>query len=244
MLNLIVAEHLKHKRTFVRKNVIIGPLLVMILAFSMTIRYIEGFTAGTWNWWYTLFLPGVMAINCFLVIDRDKKKKYHHIFVLNILPEKMWLGKILLCSIYLLISNLVVAIGVSICGKLLGINVHVSTNVLAAVVLTVTFMWEVPLLMFLDAKFGMLLGVFTGIFMTLAAVITVAPSKIWWVFAPAIPVRMMCPILGIMPNGLPVPTDSTLRSGRVLLPGIVISMILFILLSSMTARWFGRREEK
>ena len=54
--------------------------------------------------------------------------------------------------------------------------------------------------------------------------------------------RLTIPILGVLPNGLIAEQGDSLLSGNVILPGIVISVLLFIALSLITANWFGRQE--
>lgn len=54
----------------------------------------------------------------------------------------------------------------------------------------------------------------------------------------------MAPVLHILPNGLPVPEGSEFLNSNVILPGVLISIVLFILLSLATNAWFNNREVK
>mgnify|MGYP000031290973 FL=1 len=58
--------------------------------------------------------------------------------------------------------------------------------------------------------------------------------------------KLMCPVLQILPNGLPAVPESVMFTPQVLeksviVPGILLSMGLFALLTAMTARWYQRR---
>lgn len=70
----------------------------------------------------------------------------------------------------------------------------------------------------------------------------------WWMNPFAILPRLMCPVLQILPNGLPAVPESVMFTPQVLeksviVPGILLSMGLFALLTAMTARWYQRRME-
>ena len=68
-----------------------------------------------------------------------------------------------------------------------------------------------------------------------------ADTTLWWVFPMAIPVRLMCPVLGILPNGLPVPNGSGLWDSGVLIPGMLLSLAWFLVLTVLTCAWFQRK---
>ena len=60
--------------------------------------------------------------------------------------------------------------------------------------------------------------------------------------------KLMCPVLQILPNGLPAVPESVMFTPQaleksVIVPGILLSMGLFALLTAMTARWYQRRME-
>lgn len=244
MRGLVKAELLKIKGTSTKKIPVIVPIIVLAMVVILTGGAYNAFAPGAWNWWYTLFLEGSISLICYQMINREKKKKYHTVFQMNINPEKIWISKIIVCAICMLVGNLIVGLGAIAGGIILGSYISVTSNVLAVIVLTTTSLWMIPCLMFLAAKFGLFACVFGSIFLSLAGVIFFAPGKLWWAFIPAIPIRMMCPILTVLPNGLPVPEGSALMSYSVVLPGIAITVPLFIVLTIVTAKWFGKREER
>ena len=74
-------------------------------------------------------------------------------------------------------------------------------------------------------------------------------KNIWMISPYTYPSRLMIPILKILPNGLYAETGSVtfkpeLLSYDVILPGIVISVVLFLLFTYVTAKWFEKQEAK
>lgn len=64
----------------------------------------------------------------------------------------------------------------------------------------------------------------------------------WWILV-AIPARLMCPILGIMPNGLLVEeAGAALADKSVIALGLVISSLLFILVLWLSAKAYEKKE--
>lgn len=54
----------------------------------------------------------------------------------------------------------------------------------------------------------------------------------------------MAVVLHILPNGLPVPEGSEFLNNAVILPGVLISIVLFVLFALATRVWFNNREVK
>ncbi|MMZ71548.1 hypothetical protein D1872_349840 [compost metagenome] len=54
----------------------------------------------------------------------------------------------------------------------------------------------------------------------------------------------MCAIIQVLPNGLPVPAGDPLLDQSVILPGLLINIGWFVLLSFITAKAFQGKESK
>ena len=67
--------------------------------------------------------------------------------------------------------------------------------------LTVSELWEIPVALFLSERFGMIVNLFVCLFITVCGVV-ISQTRIWYVLVSAIPMRMMCPLLHVLPNGL------------------------------------------
>lgn len=244
MFNILKAEHLKLKHTFGGVISLIAPVVILCLAFVLTGGLGKAFPAGAWNWWYVMFLPGMLSIVSYLCVKKDKKTKYYNILLLRTNPEKSWIGKILYCAFGLLFSNFVIFFGTFVVGTIFGTTISLWGGFTGALLLTLTYLWEIPLFLYLSARFGVFASIFTSMVLSILGVVTLADSSFWWTFPASIPIRLMCPTLGILPNGLPIPSGSELYHGNVIFPGIVISLVWFLGLTLYTAVWFKKMGEE
>ena len=242
MIAIMKAEHLKLAHSFSRKVPFAVSILTLSLALFLTLGIYAAFPAGAWNWWYTLMMHGMLAIFCYFSIKKDKKIHYYHSLSLSVAPEKCWLGKIMYCVPMLFFSNLIIFIGTFLGGMILGTTIPAANGLTGAVLLGITCLWEIPFFLFLSAKSGVFGAVITGIVLPLAAVVGIADTPLWWVCPAAVPMRLMCPVLGILPNGLLIEPDNLLNDPNVILPGILLSLLWFVLFTFVTALWFQRKE--
>lgn len=240
----IKLEQLKLRHTFGGIIAVISPIITVLLALAMTDGLNKALPAGAWNWWYIMLLPGTLSILCYLVVKDDKKLKYQNIFLVEERVEKGWLGKIVFCSYQLLISNMLIFICTLIGGVIFGSTITVQGGFIGAILLSIGYLWEIPLYMYLSAKFGLFACVFSSMVLSVGGVVTLSDSEFWWLCPSSIPVRLMCPPLGILPNGLPIPLGSELHSWGVVVPGIVLSIIWFLAMTYITALWFSGKERK
>lgn len=73
MVNIIKAEHQKAKRTMRKKFIWGFPLLTFVMAFIFTLGMTNAYAESVWNWWYTLLLPGMIALFCYLSVAQEKR---------------------------------------------------------------------------------------------------------------------------------------------------------------------------
>lgn len=244
MYSIIKAEHLKFRRTFGKILPIIAPIVTLLLVLALTGGLEDAFPAGAWNWWYATLLPGTLAVMCYLSITKDKKNRYYNLKSLFISGKKLILGKILYLGLGLLVANIIILVGTTIGGAIFGTTISASGAVTATVLLTISYLWEIPVYLFLSARWGMFADVFVCMVISICGVATVADRSSWWVFPPSIPIRLMCPTLGLLPNGLPIPDGSELSSINVLLPGILVSLAWFVICTILFEVWFEKMEVK
>lgn len=236
MMNVIKAEFEKGKRTTTNKFIVIAPLLSILLSSSW-----GGGQNGAYNWWYTMFLPGMLAMISAQVITREKSLSYKGILLYPQDKGIIWLGKILYISILLICTSLILMIGMEVMGLLYGSTIPLRANMLATIILILTFLFNIPICMFLTVQFNMFVAVLFNIGMTIVGVISYALStNLLLPYGTAS--RLMVPVLGILPNGLSVPENSPLLNGDMILGDTVISMTIFIILTVLTAIWFRKKE--
>lgn len=241
MYGLICSEKLKMSHSFGRHLPLSAAVCqVMISLFlSMGTDY---YSVNAWNWWYTMILPGMLAILCYLGMKKEKKQHYANLLTTSVSPEKCWIGKIIYYASALLCANLFIFIGTFVGGILIGTTIPPINGLAAALLLSICYLWEIPLYMMLSVRFGMFVSIFVCMVMTVGSLFALGDSSLWWICPASIPFRLMCPVLQIMPNGLIVEAGSRYMSAAVIVPGVILSLLWFVVLTFATARWFRDTE--
>lgn len=243
MLSIVRAEYLKTRKSMGRALTWAFPMSVFVLAFILTLGMTNAYAESVWNWWYTLLLPGMLAITCYLSIMREKKTRYYHLMTLSISKRKLMMGKIIYMGCVILVSNVIIFVGASLGGFLLTTCVPLGGAAIAILVLTISQLWEIPLLLFLSERFGMIVELLVCLFLTVGGII-IAPTEKWYIFASAIPMRILCPLLHVLPNGIRAEEGNPLLGMEVVPQGICLSILWFIFATILFLNWFDKREGK
>ncbi|MCI8995024.1 MAG: lantibiotic immunity ABC transporter MutE/EpiE family permease subunit [Lachnospiraceae bacterium] len=243
MVNIIKAEYQKTGRSMSRGLIWAFPTLTFALAFVLTLGMTNAYAESVWNWWYTLLLPGMLAIICYLSMLREKKTGYYHLTTVPGSKKKRMLGKIISIGCAVLASNMILFTGASLGGFLLTTRVPLPGATLSVLVLTVTQLWEIPLFLFFSDRFGMVAELLVCLFLTVGGTILASTGK-WYLFVSAIPMRVLCPFLHIMPNGLPAEAGNPFLDTGIVVPGICLSILWFLFTTICFLRWFEKREVK
>ena len=244
MSSIIKAEHLKCKRTFTKYLPVIAPIITLLLVLALTGGLENAFPAGAWNWWYATLLPGALAVICYLSIGKDRKNRYYNLKSLPVSGQKLIFGKMIYIASGLLAANVIIFLGTTIGGALFGTTISIEGAAAATILLTVSYLWEIPVYLFLSARFGMFADIFVCMVISIGGVATVADKSSWWICPSSIPVRLMCPTLGLLPNGLPIPAESELWGTSVILPGVILALGWFTVCAVILNLWFGKIEVK
>lgn len=241
MVNLIKSEIIKGRRSSGRKSLVLFPLLVALMA--IVLMGGEFTQVGAYNWWYMMFLPTVVALACINLTGPEKRMQFFNVAILPMPKGNVWLAKVWAGCCYIFTGNLIVFGLTTLSGAFFGAQYSLLRGIAAALVLTVTWAWQIPMGMFLSAKFNSVVT-FLGILgiNAICSIQTIAGGRLW--FIPfAIPARLMAPILGINPNGVPMAPDSPLHDFSVVLPGILITAALLVISLLLTKNWFNGRSE-
>lgn len=250
MYSYFKSEALKMKHTFAGKLIILAPMFTILLSLVLAPMY---FKSNCYNQWYSMILPGSISLGCTLVAIKDQKMKNMAVISLPINLKKVWISKVLVCTAMLIVASMILFLGTLVLGGILNLNetirIPITNGFVGILVLAITFLWQIPLYLFLGSKIGMFPTILINIAAYMILGILTATKSILWMIPYAIPARLMCPILNILPNGLPAVEESMtfkpeLLSNGVILPGIIISVILFIILTMITAKWYEGQEAK
>lgn len=243
MINIVKAEYQKTKRSMRRRFIWVFPTITFALAFILTLGMENVYAESVWNWWYTLLLPGMLAIICYLSITQEKKTNYYNLMTLSTSRRKLMMGKIIYMGCVVLASNVIVFVGASFGGFLLSTRVPLGGAAIAVLLLTAAQLWEVPVFLFLSERFGMIAELLICLVLTAGGTIIASTGK-WYLLVSAIPMRILCPFLHIMPNGIPTEAGNPLLDMGVVIPGICLSILWFVFSTLLFLNWFDKREVK
>lgn len=249
MFEYLVSENMKIRHTFVKKLVFIGPIMVIILSGFLAANY---FQIDIYNWWYTLIFPGAVALGSTLLYKVDGSMKNKSVIGLPVDLKKVYLAKILVGVKNISISCLIIFIAGQLSVFIISMDdiakVSMLNGLIGTLVIIITSMWQVPLYFFLGNKIGMFPTIIISIGMSIFSVF-MAVEKFWWINPFSYTSRLMCPILKILPNGLIAKPGSQTFKPEVLnlwaIPfGVGISILLFIIITYLTVKWYENQEAK
>ncbi|OKP83178.1 multidrug ABC transporter permease [Paenibacillus sp. P3E] len=252
MLNILQSEHLKYKRSFSVKLVWAAPSFFVLFALIALLYISKGqslpgelFLSMVFNWWPFIFVPLGTALLCALAEVRERKAgHYRGLRLYNIRPGLLWIGKIMVLAYYLLLSSL----GTIAAALLAGLLITDGTLPVEKVVYASLLTWLVslsliPLQLMAAAWKGMAASIGLGVAGMFTGVIA-APGPHWLYVPWSWALRLMCPVAGVHPNGVPLETGDPLLDTSVIPAGIAVSLLFFAASSWLTGVWFDRKEVK
>ena len=246
------SELLKYKRTFTRKLIVFAPLFFVLYALPqklfMPADYLRPWQLITnlvFNWWPVIFLPLGTALFATLVASQEKKAgNYRGLRSHNTPLICIWANKVAAMAAHTFFATLVLAVSVVLAGLITAKGAIPWAEILtASIVSWVVSLAFIPIQLWAATWKGMSFSMMLGFAGMVAGVI--AAAKSYWVAVPwSWPVRLMCPIIGVHPNGLLLEASDPLRDASVIPVGIILSLVVFIAATAITAVWFGKREVK
>ena len=95
--------------------------------------------------------------------------------------------------------------------------------------------------MYISMKFNTGITIIISLISNFAIGAICAVKSIWWIPF-AIPARLMCYIIGVLPNGLSVESGTYIFNMKIILIALAITIILYIIISYLSALWFKNQE--
>ena len=247
MLQYFLSENIKIRHTFMQKLIWLSPALLILLSMSLTAYY---FQVDTYNWWYTWMLPGTISLSCVYLSRVDGNMRNRATISLPLDLKKVWIAKVFVGIKNICISCMIIFVAAQLSVFIMPIDsisrIPMVNGFIGITIIIVTFMWQVPLCMFLGSKIGMFPTIILNLGINIFSVM-VSVGKHWWVNPFAYCDRFLCPVLKILPNGLPAePGNPTftpeLLNTSVIPLGIGISIALFLITTYLTAKWYEEKE--
>lgn len=254
MRKYFLAERMKNRHTYTEKLLVLTPLITVLFAAWLTSDY---FIIDSYNWWYMTLFPGMLALICSSVGNRDKKMENRTIWTLPVKIDAVWDGKILY-GIRCMGISLLLFLGITIvisnvllqtAGQVFHIQPTLGEQALAVAVLFVTSLWQIPFCLFLQQ----LIGTFPMILLHMGSYVVLSVEwslhSFFMLLPGGITARLMCILVKILPNGLVAQPGSITFTPELLdwkgLPmGIAASVFWFLLLWLAGRRWFERQAER
>jgi ABC-2 type transport system permease protein len=236
------AENLKFKRTFTTKLILLIPLATLMLTWFLSFNWYQ---VNAFNWWYVLMMPGYIAlISAFSDQKETKKLGYRGILVLPVSLKKIWIAKIMNLGLYLALSCLILLIGILLGSFTVPDPLPLGTVCLGMFLIFVTSLWQIPFCLFLSGKIGMVgtILIQAGAGFPLGVLLAIKP--IWWLCPYSWTMRLMIPVLGILPNGTLAPSRDLLLNSSSIPVGITLSILLLTILLIATTGWFQKQEAR
>lgn len=241
MINYLKSEFLKQKHRFNLKLLWLSPFIaVTLVIILMGGRF---FMEGAFNWWYTMILPSTLSMIVSFTVSAEKKHNRHGLFAVSTNKKKLWISQLIMNTILLLITNLIFFIVLSTVGTTIGVPISFMNSFIATSILFLTFAWQIPLFMFISEKIGSFFSIMLSLFCNMGFGIFFATTQFWYVPF-AIPARLMCPIIKVLPNGLPLEVGNHLNDPSVIFIGLIITVALYFIFSLITTLWFNHKEVK
>lgn len=239
MLDYVKSQWLKQRRSFLKSLLWIGPLLTLLLASFLVGG--ENLQNGAYNWWYLILLPGCFTMFSAFTAARERKKNRRGLLAIAVQKKKLWLAQIILGTLFLFALCASFLLMTTLFGLLFGQTVALSSSLLASVLLFLTFAWQIPFWMFLTEQVGAIAVFLLSFLCNFGVSALTAVESCWWIPF-SIPARLMCSAISVLPNGLWAEEGSDLTDSSVIVPGVLIIIALYLLLTAATSLWFERRE--
>lgn len=245
------AEKMKYLRTFMGKTAIGMPIISTAFAALLTYEY---FAIDSYNWWYLTLFPVMIALVCGMITGKDRKLKNRAVWSLPCDMGKIWDAKIMVGIGVLGISVLCVGILTIVVGTFMKVGLQVTfvielsvfRQVAGCLIIWLASLWQVPFCLLVSQKIGMLPMLILHITGNFIASVFVALLP-WFPLLPgAILPRLMCTVLGILPNGLPAVEGSVTYAPELvgtqnLLIGILAALLWFLFFWWVSRKWFERQ---
>lgn len=246
MLKLFKSESLKYKRTFTKGLMLGAPFFFVLYAF-LSLQQLTSennyFIYTVFNWWPLIFVPLGISLVCILYTKKEKKTgQYRLLRCYDIDLKRVWYSKVVAIAYFMLISNIILL------SILLAIKIIIPSSIssivpviVAVIIIWITSLVLIPINLWMADRLG-IVGTFTISFIGSIAGVIVATESIWFTVPWSWGLRLMCPIIGVHPNGVPLEASDILCNAAVIPVGILISIISFAIFTILTGILYAKRE--
>lgn len=245
------AEKLKYRHTLTSHLFWIMPLATVMLSLALSGGYV---CANSYNWWYMFIFPGMISLVCCMVGQKDKKSKNRAVLSMPLDLKKVWDSKAAVCIKMAVLSNVIITLAIWGGGYLaehvlhMGLEIKISAaqGITVFFVLTATCLWQIPLCLLMQQCMGFVPAFVLNMALSSWSGINVSLSPFWFLNPYAVPARLMCAVIGILPNNLIAREGSfTFRpeflDTKAVLPGTAVCLVWLFILCLISREWYARK---
>lgn len=238
-MNYLKSEHLKFKRTISNKLLFIIPLMTAI--FAWIVGGFIGFQYTALYWWYAFLLPGAVAILCSLSHRKEENAgKYYSVFSMPMNLSKFEIAKGIILIEKLVVAAVFLAMIISISNIISPATAVYSVlqSIAGSIGIILASVWQIPLCLYLARKTGLFLPIVLNTMLGIFMPIALGNTFVWWLVPYCYVAKLAEPLMGIELNGT---FEGNCGFSITVLISIVLSILLFLILSYADAKDFSKR---
>ena len=238
-MNYLKSEHLKFKRTISNKLLFIIPLMTAI--FAWIVGGFIGFQYTALYWWYAFLLPGAVAILCSLSHRKEENAgKYYSVFSMPVNLSKFEIAKGIVLIEKLVVAAVFLAIIISISNIISPATAVYSVlqSIAGSIGIILASVWQISLCLYLARKTGLFLPIVLNTVLGIFMPIALGNTVVWWLVPYCYAAKLAEPLMGIELNGT---FEGNCGFSITVLISIVLSILLFLILSYADAKDFSKR---
>ena len=238
-MNYLKSEHLKFRRTISNRLLFIIPLMTAI--FAWIVGGFIGFQYTALYWWYAFLLPGAVAILCSLSHRKEENAgKYYSVFSMPLNLPKFEIAKGIILIEKLVVAAVFLAIIISISNIISPATAVYSVlqSIAGSIGIILASVWQIPLCLYLARKTGLFLPIVLNTVLGIFMPIALGNTVVWWLVPYCYAAKLAEPLMGIELNGT---FEGNCGFSITVLISIVLSILLFLILSYADAKDFSKR---
>lgn len=200
------------------------------------------------NHWGIIWVSVFIAITAGSLNNLEKKgTNFKTIIGLPINLQRKELSRILLVAGFIAIGSLLLIIFILLTSLLIQTTpylVPLSTCISAVVLTYIITLWQVPFCLWLSRKTNLFVMLLVNSMLNLNLGTTFAPTDNWWMIPYSWHLRMLMPLTKLHSNSIPLPDNDELLNYSVVPIAIILSLLLFIILTFISRKSFNKIEVK
>ena len=201
-MKYLKSEHLKFRRTFFNKLLIIAPLITAVFAWLMA--GFTGFQYMSLYWWYSFLLPGTITVLCYLSNQKEiRADKYYSVYSMSINLKKFWISKNLILIEKMIFAAFILALLVCV-SNIISPSTVIFTpgqSFIGSVAIMIASIWQIPLCLFLIFKIGLFMPLVVNTAFGIFLPGFFGTTSLWWLCPYCWAPKLSESLMGIGING-------------------------------------------